>query len=77
MKKTLVGQFYKLKSNRFLKFQAHPGTKIVIPNNYSNWASLEPMWAQVLKFGELVMQMSEEYPDGINLIGKFHWRRLI
>lgn len=47
----------------------HPGTKIVIPNNYSHWASLEPMWNQVLEFGELMMQMSEEYPDGINLIG--------
>ncbi|KAL1458607.1 hypothetical protein WDU94_008744 [Cyamophila willieti] len=49
--------------------QFHPGTEIVIPNNYSNWASLEPIWKQILDFGDLVMQMSEEHPEGIHLIG--------
>ncbi|KAI5737560.1 hypothetical protein M8J76_014701 [Diaphorina citri] len=47
----------------------HPGTKVVIPDNYSNWASLEPMWNQVLFFGSLVMKMSQNHPEGIHLIG--------
>lgn len=49
--------------------QIHPGTEIVVPDEFSDWASLEPMWKQVTKMGRLIMNMSESHPNGIHLIG--------
>lgn len=38
-------------------------------NRYNNLGSLEPMWTQVDKIGEDLMEFSSRHPEGIHLIG--------
>lgn len=58
-----------LEINFSFSFKLHPGTKVYIANRYDNWASLEPMWRQTEKFGEDLLNISAQHPEGIHLIG--------
>jgi len=49
--------------------QAHPGTEVIISQQYGGWNSLEPMWRQVGKIGEDFLNISAANPDGFHLIG--------
>lgn len=47
----------------------HPNTTVYVSDMYDGWASLEPMWRQVQKFGEEFRNISERHPEGFHLIG--------
>ncbi|XP_050526888.1 lysosomal thioesterase PPT2 homolog isoform X2 [Daktulosphaira vitifoliae] len=49
--------------------EMHPGTKTYVLNRFCGWASLEPLWKQVLELGPDLLQICSQHPEGINLIG--------
>ncbi|XP_050426415.1 lysosomal thioesterase PPT2 homolog [Adelges cooleyi] len=54
-------------ANRIEKM--HPGTKTYVLNRFCGWASLEPMWKQVVELGADLLQICSQHPEGIHLIG--------
>ncbi|XP_061573947.1 lysosomal thioesterase PPT2-like [Cololabis saira] len=52
---------------RFIK-REHPGTKVVVPNLFSNRGSMMPMWRQIQGYGLAVKKLAKKFPNGFHLL---------
>lgn len=49
--------------------KAHPGTIVYTTDRFSGWSSLENAWHQVQEFGNDLVNISQQHPEGIHLVG--------
>uniref|UniRef100_T1IJS0 palmitoyl-CoA hydrolase n=1 Tax=Strigamia maritima TaxID=126957 RepID=T1IJS0_STRMM len=49
--------------------KAHPGTRVEVLDALHGYQSLQPLWVQVVKFGQLLLDLVSETNSNIHLIG--------